>query len=249
MAEARGTGRDVFAVIGDRYHNADFIKVHLDRLFSELGLTYDFTIDYDEIVPERLSRYRLFMFFRDGLIFPDGYVGPDAYPYSTALMNDPPHSDTQTWVTDAMAAAVAGFVEAGGGLYSMHNNPSVATHSDRYRELIGGEYRGHPAVRPFKVEVVDRGHPITQGVTDWVTTDEQHYPSFEKDPSLILLRSRNIDELVFEDKGLDNAAGWAFEHGRGRIVHSAPGHNLYSLWQPSYMTFQKNAVRWLLREI
>ena len=29
---------------------------------------------------------------------------------------------------------------------------------------------------------------------------------------------------------------------------SAVGHNLDALWKPDYWTFQKNAIRWLLRE-
>lgn len=242
-------GAAVFAVIGDRYHNADFIRTHLDRLFAEMGLAYDYTIDCREITPERLRRYPVFLFFRDGLAFPDGYIGPDAFPYSAALMNDPPKGEAKTWVTEEMGEIVAAYVAGGGGLYSMHNNPNVANFSERYRAVVGGVYQGHPAVRPFKVEVVNRDHPITRGVADWVTTDEEHYPAFDKDPGAVLLRSVNIDGLVFEDRGTSNVSGWAYDHGDGRVVHSAMGHNLYSLWQPSYMTFQKNAIRWLMKEV
>ncbi|MFZ0216472.1 MAG: ThuA domain-containing protein [Candidatus Dormiibacterota bacterium] len=239
----------VFAVIGDRYHNADFIRVHLDRLFGEMGLGYDYTIDTREITSERLSRYPVFLFFRDGYHFAGGYIGPDAFPYAAQLMNDPPNSQPKSWITEEAAAAIKGYVEAGGGLYAMHNNPNVANFSETYRSVVKGIYQGHPAVRPFKVEVVRGDHPITEGVTDWITTDEEHYPEFDGDPATVLLRSVNIDGLVFEDKGTTNTSGWAHEVGQGRVVHSAMGHNLYALWQPSYLTFQKNAIRWLLREI
>lgn len=242
-------GARVFAVIGDRYHNADFIRVHLDRLCGEMGIGYDYTIDYREIRPQRLRSYPVFLFFRDGLHFPKGYVGPDAFPYATQLMEDPPASEPETWVTEEAAWAIRDFVEEGGGLYALHNNPSVAGFSDTYRSVVKGVYEGHPAVRPFKVEVVRHDHPITEGVTDWITTDEQHYPAFDGDLSSVLLRSVNIDGLTFGDKGTSNVAGWAHELGRGRVVHSAPGHNLDSLWKPAYLRFQKNAIRWLLREV
>ena len=39
-AEARGRA-PVLALIGDRYHNVDYIRVHFDRLFSGLGIDYD----------------------------------------------------------------------------------------------------------------------------------------------------------------------------------------------------------------
>jgi hypothetical protein len=246
---APGDGEaSVFAVIGDRYHNPDFIHVHLDRLMGEMGLGYDYTIDTREITLERLRRYRAFLFFRDGYHFPDGYVGPDAFPYAERLMNDPPHGEPRAWLREDQAAAIKTYVEEGGGLYSMHNNPNVANFSETYRSVVKGVYQGHPAVRPFKVEVVRADHPITQGVSDWMTTDEEHYPRFDGDPSTVLLRSVNIDGLVFEDRGTTTASGWAHEIGRGRVVHSAMGHNLHALWRESYLRFQKNAIRWLMKE-
>ena len=242
-------GARVFAVFGDRYHNADVIRVHLDRLCGEMGIVYDYTIDHREIRLERLRQYPVFLFFRDGLHFPKGYVGPDAYPFAVHLMDDPPDSEPETWVTEGPMRAIKDYVEEGGGLYAMHNNPNVANFSETYRSVVKGVYQGHPTVRPFKVEVVRHDHPITEGVIDWVTTDEQHYPAFDGEASSVLLRSVNLDGLTFEDKGTTNVAGWAHELGRGRVVHSAPGHNLDALWKAPYLRFQKNAIRWLLREV
>lgn len=245
---AKQSGARVFAVVGDRYHNADYIRTHLNRLFGELEMPYDYTIDFREITPERLAQYDVFLFFRDGLLFPDGYIGPDAFPYAERLMNDPPTSERKTWVTDEMGHTIKQYVEGGGGLYSMHNNPNVANYSETYREIVGGIYDGHPAVRPFRVEVVNHDHPITAGVEDFNVVDEQHYPIYDKDPQYVLLRSVNIDGLTFGKRGTSNIAAWAYDYGKGRVVHSAPGHNLYALWRPSYLTFQKNAISWLLRQ-
>lgn len=242
-----GDGARIFCVLGDRYHNADFIRTHLDRLLGEMGLGYDYTIDYREITPERLGRYDLFLFFRDGLIFPDGYLGPDAFPYAAGLMDDPPAGERQTWMTEDYGQVIKEYVEGGGGLYSMHNNPNVANFSSTYREVVGGIYDGHPAVRPFRVEVVDRDHPVTRGVEDFMVVDEQHYPVYDKDPAHVLLRSVNVDGLTFGHRGTTNIAGWAYDYGEGRVVHSAPGHNLHALWRPAYLTFQRNAINWLLR--
>jgi len=55
------------------------------------------------------------------------------------------------------------FVEAGGGLYSMHNNSHVSLSSKNYREVMGGAYVGHPALRPFRVRVVKPGPPYYAG--------------------------------------------------------------------------------------
>src|ERR1017187_5982252 len=58
----------VLALIGDRYHNADYIRVALSRLFRELNLPIDYTINYDQIGARLLAPYRLFVVLRDGMI-------------------------------------------------------------------------------------------------------------------------------------------------------------------------------------
>src|SRR6266478_856071 len=49
----------VLALIGDRFHCSDYIRVSLDRLFSELGLPIDYTIMYDQLSRELLRAYRI----------------------------------------------------------------------------------------------------------------------------------------------------------------------------------------------
>jgi hypothetical protein len=72
-------GRRVLALIGDRYHNADYIRVALSKMFEGQGVTVDYTIDYSQLSRSLLSNYQLFLCLRDGMIWPTGYLGPDAY--------------------------------------------------------------------------------------------------------------------------------------------------------------------------
>ncbi|MGA3218179.1 MAG: ThuA domain-containing protein [Acidimicrobiales bacterium] len=251
----------VFALIGDRYHNVDYIRVNFDRLFAELGLRYEYTTNYEWFGDEQntaklLEGRKLFIFGRDALVFPDGYVGPGSSDgLVTGLMNAPPRSAAGTWVTEGLAVAVDRFVRAGGSLFSWHNNLSVSNYSVTYRRVTGGAYDGHPPERPWKVEVVNGNHPITQSVADFMVTDEQHFPIYDRPEADLLLRGANIDGLTFDTdsgavKGATvSATAWAHAHGEGRVVVSEVGHNLDALWKPAYWQFQKNAVRWLLGEI
>lgn len=245
-----GTSR-VLALIGDRFHNSDYIRVALNRLFGELNLLVDYTIDYDRLSRDLLHNYRLFVCLRDGMIWPDGYLGPsDAYNYyETYLENasDFPKEIPKNWITEEQGEAVKDFVAAGNGFYSLHNNSHVSLSSKSYREVMGGAYIGHPALRPFKVRVVNRDHPITKGVQDFMVNDEQHYVIYDKDPKNILLRAENIDGLTFAEHGTESISGWAHEYGQGRVVFTAVGHNIHAMWQPEYLKLQKNAVRWLLK--
>ena len=61
-----------FAVIGDRYHNSDYIRTALGKtLVQDLGLTIDFTDDVKLLNAETLDGYKMLITFRDGMIWPD----------------------------------------------------------------------------------------------------------------------------------------------------------------------------------
>ena len=237
------------ALIGDRYHNADYIRVSLDRVFKAVGIPVEYTILYDRLSRDLLNNYQLFVCLRDGMIWPDGYLGPDAYEYEHGLENDFPEPKPAFWITEEQGAAVKEFVMAGGGFYSLHNNSHVSLSSKNYRDVMGGAYVGHPALRPFQVRVVDKEHPITRGIQDFMVNDEQHFVDYDKDPKHLILESENIDGLEYENHGKKSPAGWAYEYGKGRVVFTAVGHTNHAMWVPAYFELQKRAVQWLLRQI
>jgi type 1 glutamine amidotransferase len=242
----------VFALIGDRYHNSDYIRVSLDKLFAELDLPVDYSTNYDHLSRNLLRHYQLFVCFRDGMIWPGGYLGPDAYSaYARDLedSSDFPKETPRPWITAEQGEAVKQFVASGKSFYSLHNNSHVSLSSRSFREVMGGAYIGHPPQRPFKVKVVNSNHPITRGVRDFMVNDEQHFVVYDKDPRNIFLRAENIDGLTYGDHGAESISGWAHEYGKGRVVFTAVGHNIHAMWQPEYFKLQKNAVRWLLKAI
>jgi type 1 glutamine amidotransferase len=250
-AQTSTSRRRMLALIGDRYHNADYIRVALDRILDGLNVTVDYTINYDQLSRNVLANYQIFLCLRDGMIWPGGYLGPDAYPYQQGLENRDatPEPKSQSWLKEEQALALKDFVTAGNGFYSLHNNSHVSLSSKTYRDVMGGAYIGHPALRPFKVRVVNASHPITQGVHDFMVDDEQHYVEYDKDKKDILLEAENIDGLTFQNLGAKSISGWAYDYGRGRVVFTAVGHTIHALWNPEYVKLQKRAVQWLLKEI
>jgi type 1 glutamine amidotransferase len=253
IAYGQGAGRRrALALIGDRYHNSDYIRVALNKVFDGAGVTVDYTIHYDQLSSELLKGYQLFLCLRDGMIWPDGYLGPDAYTHYQQDLENPADfgkPKPKMWLREEQAAALKDFVNAGNGFYSLHNNSHVSLSSKTYRDVQGGAYIGHPALRPFKVRVVNTKHPITQGIQDFMVNDEQHYVEYDKDRKNILLEAENIDGLTFEQLGTKSVAGWAYDYGRGRVVFTSPGHTIHALWAPEYVKLQRRAIQWLLKEI
>jgi len=244
--------RRAVALIGDRYHNSDYIRVALMKMFEGQNIHVDYTDRYDLLSADMLRGAQLFVSLRDGMIWPEGYLGPDAYTaYEAGLENptDFPAPKSKFWITEEQAGAVKEFVNKGGGFYSLHNNSHVSLTSKTYREVQGGAYIGHPALRPFKVRVTNHDHPITQGIKDFFVNDEQHYVEYDKDPKYKLLEAENVDGLDFQKLGSKSIAGWAYDQGSGRVVFTSPGHTIHALWAPEYLKMQRRAVRWLLKEI
>jgi len=256
QAPASSSGKNdgrprTLALVGDYAHNCDAIRVSLNRLFKELDLPIDYTTNYYDLSKSLLEPYQLFVCFRDNYIFPNGR--------SQGFVN------SEFWITEEQGQAVKDFVTAGKGLYSFHSNAFLSRSSKNYRDVQGGVGLNHPTLRPFKVRVVNKEHPVTQGIEDFMVTDEQHYTIYDKDPKNILLHGENLDGLTFEavlrdpkeggpeasgppqNLGTTSISGWAHEYGQGRVVFTAIGHTIHALWQPEYLKLQKNAVRWLLK--
>lgn len=243
------------ALIGDRYHNPDYIRVSLDRVFGPAGIAIDYTMDYAALSAALLKPYQLFLVLRDGMIWPGGYQGPDAYPYAPDLENgrDFPAPKPVFWMKEEQGQAIRDFVERGGGFYPLHNSSHISLTCKAYRDVMGGAYIGHPPLRPFQVRPTANSHPITAGLAPFMVNDEQHYVAYDKDPKNLILESENIDGLTYEtggrELGTKSPAGWAYDYGKGRVVFTAVGHTIHALWNPTYLEIQRRAVRWLLKDL
>lgn len=239
-----------FALIGDRYHNSDYIRTALGKiLVRELGLTIDFTDNVQQLNRETLQGYKMLILFRDAMEWPNGYNNT---PVAQVVSQPPVPTIEPTvaeWMTAEQGEAVKSFVAAGGAALLYHNVTYIAAANPQFREVLGAATEGHPPLRPYKVQIVNADHPITRGLTDFVVTDEQHYLVYDLAPDALLLRSVNEDGLTFKELGTQCEAGWAYEYGKGRVCYLAPGHTIPALWNPTYVQIQQNAVRWLLREL
>jgi type 1 glutamine amidotransferase len=251
QSQSNGKQR-ALALIGDRYHNPDYIRVSLDKVFKDLNIPIDYTIQYDQISARLLKEYQLLLILRDGMIWPDGYLGPDAYAAYEANLETPksfPDPKPVTWITEEQGAAIKEFVAAGNGFYALHNCSHISLSSKNYREVMGGAYISHPPLRPFQVRASANKHPITNGMSPFIVNDEQHYVTYDKDPKYIIMEAENIDGLKFEDLGTKSVSGWAYEFGKGRVVFTAVGHTIHAMWNPQYLEIQKRSVRWLLKDL
>jgi Trehalose utilisation len=273
----------VLVLMGDRYHNQASIRIALHPIFTELTLPVDYTTNYYDLSADLLRPYQLFVCFRDNAIWPGGYLGSDEDPVGPGVADglenreDYAPEKSEDWMTEEQGQAVKDFVSRGNGFLSLHNSSYISRSSKAYRDVQGGIALAHAPVRPFKVRIVNKVHPITEGIEDFMVTDEQQYVTYDKDQNDVLLRAENLDGLTFTPgarsgggRGGRGAGGF---QNRGADASGAPapgdlGTTSINGWahsyeqgrvvflalghapgatQPEYIKIQKNAVRWLLK--
>ena len=210
-------------LIGDQPHEPGHIEAGLRPVFKATGVVPHFAVDVRAVSAENLARVRLLVILRDGL------QRPKPNPESNLV-----------WMTPEQEQAIVDFVERGGGFLNLHNSMGLYPDNGPYLKLVGGRYNGHGPLERFRVEVVDRQHPVTQGVEDFSVADEQHTPPYDESKVHLLLRNRS-------DDGQTAAAGWAYEPAQGRLCHLANGHTREALEHPMYQRLLQNATRWCLR--
>lgn len=140
--------------------------------------------------------------------------------------------------------AIRQWTENGGALIGIHNASDSFTDDADWVKMIGGRFRHHPAQLDITTEIVDKSHPITQGVGTFTVHDEL-YLFADYDPA-------NVHLLAQTESYDDNGSGpvpiaWTREPGQGRVFYLSLGHNPSTLTDPVWQTFFKNGVRWAMR--
>lgn len=141
-------------------------------------------------------------------------------------------------LSPAARAGLLAYVKSGKGLVPLHFSCSSFQEWDEYRELIGRIWTkgvgGHGPRGKFKVEIVDKEHPVTRGLADFEADDEL-YAKLSGDAEIEVIAtaysdwSKKVEPIVF-----------AKRYGKGQVIHNVLGHDMRARENPS---FQKLLVR------
>ena len=198
-----------------------------------------------------------------GAIYPDGIHAVIAaglraagHDVRTATLDEPEHglpdavlADTEvlTWwghtahpeVSDAVVDRVQERVLDGMGLIVLH----AGHHSKIFRRLMGTTANLHwrEAGERERLWVVDRSHPIAEGLGESFVLDEEEMygePFDVPPPDELVLISWFQGGEVFR-------SGCCWRRGRGRIFYFRPGHETHPTYhQPIVQRVIANAVTW-----
>ncbi|MBN1346100.1 MAG: ThuA domain-containing protein [Phycisphaerae bacterium] len=135
-------------------------------------------------------------------------------------------------ITDAQRDGLTNHIAEGNGLVTFHSGADSFRDDDKYRKFIGGYFTTHPHYRTYQVSITEVKHPITEGIQEFMTTDEQYILNYDKDNITILGNGLWKGNLM--------PALWVKEIGKGRLFYNSGGHDPKAVEQPM---FQKLLIR------
>ncbi len=133
---------------------------------------------------------------------------------------------------DAVAGGVGVAGWHGGMGDSFRNNTN-------YQWMVGGQWVAHPGgcIPSYRVNIVNREHPITKGLGDFTMKDtEQYY--MHVDPS------NNVLATTTFESGCVMPAVWTRMWGKGRVFYASLGHTYKDFEVPEALEIVERGLLW-----
>jgi type 1 glutamine amidotransferase len=111
------------------------------------------------------------------------------------------------------------------------------TGTNDWFEFVGIQSTGHGPQQPIVVSYVDEEHPITQGLKNWTTINEELYNNIRVlDTAQALARGKQGQS--------DFVVSWANRYGKTRVFSTTLGHNNETVGDPRYLDLVTRGLLW-----
>jgi len=148
----------------------------------------------------------------------------------------------QPALKDAARTNLREFVLGGKGLFIVHFACGAFQDWPEFRNLAGRVWdpnaRAHDPQGPFRVDITDTNHPITAGMKSFQTEDELYTCLTGDRPIKLLATAKSKVD------GKDYPMAFVFEYGKGRVFHSALGHDAKAISNPNVAELFRRGCAW-----
>ncbi|MBY5162218.1 ThuA domain-containing protein [Salsipaludibacter albus] len=152
-------------------------------------------------------------------------------------------------LNDDEAAALQGYIRAGGGFVGLHAATDAMHTYPWYSELTGGgaRFRNHPAQQTATMRVEDPTHPSTEMLPlAWERFDEWY--NFTTNPREDVHVLITLDESTYNPgfgaMGADHPLAWCHNFEGGRSWYEAAGHVEAAYVDPTYLAHMLGGIEW-----
>ena len=157
-------------------------------------------------------------------------------------------------VTTEQREQFAALVEIGMPLIVMHHSLGGHDHWPLFRKMVGGQYLHKPLeidgktypVSTFRhgidmeVQVMDKEHPITQGIGNFTIHDEGYKGLYVREGVHVLLKTDHPDASP--------ELAWTTRYGKGTVFVIALGHDKKSYGNPNLRQILHQGIQWCIED-
>ncbi|HUP78205.1 MAG TPA: PVC-type heme-binding CxxCH protein, partial [Pirellula sp.] len=144
-------------------------------------------------------------------------------------------------ITPEAEKALLDYVNNGGGLIPVHCASFCFLNSDKYIELVGGQFKRHGFTR-FETKIVRADHEIMQGLKP-ISSEDESYMHSRHNPNRIVLETRSdVSGPVSDPNG--EPYTWIRESGKGRVFYTAWGHDRRTWDNVNFQQLLARGIRW-----
>jgi type 1 glutamine amidotransferase len=106
---------------------------------------------------------------------------------------------------------------------------------------------GHAQRHAYEVKWQDSRHPISAGLPAAFPISDELYHNFRMKPGVHVLASA-FDSPEIGGNGKDEPLLWTNAYGKGRVFHTALGHDLDAMQSPGFTVTYARGVEWAARD-
>ena len=170
----------------------------------------------------------------------DVFSNKDFFEYSTMIF-----FSQEGEFTKEQEKNVLDFIAGGKGFIGLHGASASFKSHPKYFEMLGGKFVGHKDVKNIDIKLIDKNHPINEGLNDFSFRDEPYRHDFSMSKDIHILANADYNDI--EDPNPEPIM-WVNSYGEGRVFYCALGHRNVSLKDEIFKTIIKRAVKWVLNE-
>ena len=157
-------------------------------------------------------------------------------------------------VTKEQREQYAALVKSGMPFIVMHHSLCGYDNWYEYIQMVGGQYlhkpididgKSYPASTykhdiDMNIEIVDRDHPITRGISNFTIRDEGYKEIYVQKGVNLLLKTDHSDASP--------EVAWTNRYGKGVVFAIALGHDKHAYENPNLRQILRQGIQWCVEE-
>lgn len=192
------------------HHNSRAYMPILAAALSKSGINLTYTEAVEDLNSENLSVY-------DGVIM---YANHES-----------------SW--PEQERALLDYIAEGHAFIPIHCASFCFKDSPEYVDLVGGQFKIH-GTDTFTAAIVDKAHPIMQGLEEFTTWDETYvHDKLAKDITVLMERVEGEHHEPWT---------WVKNHGKGKVFYTAYGHDERTWNNPGFQKLIKEGILWAVSD-